>query len=1246
MRIVIDMQGAQSTGSRNRGIGRYTLSIVKAMIRQRGEHEIVLTLNGRFLGTIEALRAAFDGLLPQENIRVWQMPTPTAHINPVNVSRRQAAELAYEGYLAGQTPDFIYVTSLFEGLGDDTVTGIHRMQREVPVAVTLYDLIPYINPVPYFESPHFRSWYMDKIEHLRRADLWLAISESSRQEGIIHLGLSKERSINISTDADEDFRPIEISGAREQVLRARYGLRHPFVMCTGGIDYRKNIEGLISAYARLPESVRRNHQLAVVCSLQPLGGQALEQIARNHGLTPQEVVLTGFVPDDDLVALYNLCKLFVFPSWHEGFGLPVLEAMRCGAPVIGADTSSLPEVIGWDEALFDPYSDKSMAQLIRRALTDEDFREALVRHGNQQAKQFSWDKSARHALSAMQHWHRHPTSNKISASAELSRRKLAYLSPLPPARSGIADYSAELLPELAKYYDIDVIVDQEEAVNDPWVSANSPLRTIQWFVEHANRYDRILYHFGNSAFHKHMFELLDNFPGVVVLHDFYLSHIQRHGDALGWEYHSWAQALQASHGYSAVIDRYSSADTAEVAWRYPANLPVLQRAMGVIVHSSYSCKLAQHWYGDRAGEDWFVIPLLRTPPKVKDREVIRRSLGLSPDDLLVCSFGIMHPMKLNHRLLHAWLNSPLSGDGKAHLVFVGENQDGDYGQYLRRVIDADSAPNHVKITGWADANSFRNYLVAADIGVQLRTLSRGETSAAVLDCMNYGLATIVNAHGGMADLDPAGVWMVPDEFDDGDLISALSALAQDPGRRAQLGRRAEEIVHYGHAPEKCGRLYFEAIESIYRRAKNGLPGLSKALAKIDITKPELIPIAQDLARNFPPSPRRRQLLVDISGLVHGNESKSDIERVVRAVLREWMINSPSEFHVEPVYAATETMGYRFARRFTSQFLGVPGEWGQDEPVEAWPGDIFIGLDLQPDVVPAQQTHLKEWMARGVRIWFIVYDLLPILQSEYFSPALKELHTRWLEVVGQFDGLLCISKAVANETREWLKGNGPKRDRPLLVEWFHPGGDVSPGTPPRNMRKEASKTLDRIREHPTFLMVGTLESYKGHALVLDAFESLWRSDIQCNLVIVGKQGWMVEPLVERLRKHPESKKRLFWLKTIGDEYLKEIFAAGTCLISASHAEGFCLPIIQAAQHKLPIIARDIPAFREVAGNHAFYFKAQTPEKLMIELKSWLESYTLGKHPKSEEMPWLKWPDSAAEALQRVLRSSTEEKLNFI
>ena len=151
MRIVLDMQGAQ-TESRYRGIGRYTLSLAKAVVLNRGQHEIFLALNGLFVDTIESIRAAFDGLLPRENIRVWNATGPLAENHPGNESRRQSAELIREAFLSSLQPDIVHVFSHFEGYVDDAVTSIGRFDSQLPTSVTLYDLIPLVHPEHYLEK--------------------------------------------------------------------------------------------------------------------------------------------------------------------------------------------------------------------------------------------------------------------------------------------------------------------------------------------------------------------------------------------------------------------------------------------------------------------------------------------------------------------------------------------------------------------------------------------------------------------------------------------------------------------------------------------------------------------------------------------------------------------------------------------------------------------------------------------------------------------------------------------------------------------------------------------------------------------------------------------------------------------------------------------------------------------------------------------------------------------------------------
>ena len=162
MRIVIEIQGVQ-TESRFRGIGCYTLSLAQGIVRNRGKHEVFLVLSGLFPDTIEPIRAAFDGMLPQENIRVWHAPGPVLERHPGNDTRREVAELIREAFLASLQPDVIHVSSLFEGYVDDAVTSIGRLDQRTAIGVVLYDLIPLLNPEHYHKpNPRYEHRYFEQ----------------------------------------------------------------------------------------------------------------------------------------------------------------------------------------------------------------------------------------------------------------------------------------------------------------------------------------------------------------------------------------------------------------------------------------------------------------------------------------------------------------------------------------------------------------------------------------------------------------------------------------------------------------------------------------------------------------------------------------------------------------------------------------------------------------------------------------------------------------------------------------------------------------------------------------------------------------------------------------------------------------------------------------------------------------------------------------------------------------------------
>ncbi len=821
------------------------------------------------------------------------------------------------------------------------------------------------------------------------------------------------------------------------------------------------------------------------------------------------------------------------------------------------------------------------------------------------------------------------------SNGSATRPRLAYVSPLPPERSGIADYSAELVPELARYYDIELVVEQE-AVTDPRLDG-LPLRDASWLRAHAHEVDRVVYHFGNSHAHKHMFELVRDVPGVVVLHDFYLSGVLDNLEREEYLDKGFLHALYESHGYTGMLDHRRDGRNPSI-WKYPLNKGVLDHAAGIVVHADFSRELAERWYGKGAADAWRTIPLLRGRPtgeQAVTRAAARTRLGLGPNEFVVCSFGMLGRTKLNAELLDAFLASPLAADPDCRLLFVGENDSGPYGEDLLAKIAASPAAGRIAITGFVDGASYADHLAACDAAVQLRTSTRGETSASVLDCLLYGIPTIVNAHGSTASLPDALLVKLPDEVAVDALADALARLRRDETLRATLSARARAHLDEYHAPARVGALYHDAIEDFARRGEAAAyRRLIHAVAPLCPTQ-ELEQLAAAIAFNRPGLPPR-QLLVDVSAMVQ-SDLKTGIQRVVRSILLAMIADPPPGWRIEPVYSHGGNRNYQYARRFGMGLVGETDLALEDAPVDLRPGDIFLGLDLFTTGTSQNEKLLLSMRDRGVGVYFVVFDILPMLRPDVFPFGTEQYFGEFLRTVHKVsDGVLCISRAVADELAGWIERQGLSRRTPLKLGHFHLGADIDASAPSFGLPPDAAQVLDALAQRPSFIMVGTVEPRKGHTQALDAFELLWERGEDVNLVVVGKQGWMMEKLCERMAAHPEKSKRLFWMNGISDEMLLKLYAASSALLSPSEGEGFGLPLIEAAQHGIPIVARSLPVFREVAGEHAYYFDGLAPQDLADAIQAWLLLQREGKAPQSTGMPWLTWDQSARQVLDGLVR----------
>lgn len=819
------------------------------------------------------------------------------------------------------------------------------------------------------------------------------------------------------------------------------------------------------------------------------------------------------------------------------------------------------------------------------------------------------------------------------------RPKLAYVSPLPPVHSGIADYSAELVPELAMFYEVELVVAQE-TVDDRRLDGMAR-RDPAWLRAHAHEFERVIYHVGNSHAHQHMFELMRDVPGTVVLHDFYLSGVLDNLEREEYLPKGFLRALYESHGYSGLLSHRREGRNPSI-WKYPLNKGVLDHANGVIVHSDFSRQLAADWYGAGAADDWRTIPLLRGRPdgaasdaeRGRARLEARTRLGLGEDAFVVCTFGMLGSTKLNAELLDAFLASPLATDPHCQLVFVGANDPGPYGEQLLEKIAASAAPERVRITGFVDAGAYADWLAACDTAVQLRSATRGETSASVLDCLLYGAPTIVNAHGSTASIDGELLVKLDDRFAIADLAAALASMRADADLRTRLARRAFAYMDAHHTPKQVGRQFFDAIEDFTRAARASVYRHVVHAAAPLVPEAKLPALAAAIAFNRVPAPQR-QLLVDVSALIQ-SDLKTGIQRVVRSILLSMIADPPPGLRIEPVYSRGGNQQYMYARTFGMTLVGETELALEDAPCDMRPGDIFFGLDLFTTGTTQNEQRLLDLRMRGLEVYFVVYDVLPMLRPEVFPFGTEQYFGDFLRTVHKVaNGVLCISRAVADELAGWIASEKLERRSPLKLAHFHLGADIDASAPSFGLPPDADQVLAALAQRPSFIMVGTVEPRKGHAQALAAFELLWDSGVDVNLVVVGKEGWMVEKVCERMRSHPEKARRLFWLAGISDEMLQKLYAASSALLAPSEGEGFGLPLIEAAQKGIPILARKLPVFQEVAGEHAAYFDGLAPQDLAKAIQDWLALQQAGLAPQSTGMPWLTWDGSARQVLDALV-----------
>lgn len=938
MKLCIDAQPLQGD-SAQRGVGRYSRGLAEAVIRS-GRAEVSILLNTALSERYEQVCNWASSWIPQSRIYQFCGPVGIRGLNPDSGRTWQAASALYDCFLQKSGVKSVYTGAPFDGMGDDTAIGAGSKEFGYDGfrMGTLYDLIPFQQPQQYLSDRRYNQWFYSRLNTLKSYDLIFSISDYTR-EAAIDFGFSPDQVVSISADTNNEFRPILITQNEEAQLLKQYGVSKNFIMHTGILEGRKNVKTLIAAFAALPPHLILTHQLVFVAHATPSQKSDIIRSAAHLGLPSNSIVFTGFMPDRDLAKFYNLTRALVMPSTSEGFGLPLLEAMRCGAPALGANATSIPEVVGHEDYLFNPAKPQELAEKLRLVLEDEGFERAARLHSSVQQAKFSWDRSAKLMLDAWQTMYR-----------EKSGR-----------------------------------------------TSNSRIR----YYFQANPDDQCSTH-------------------------------------------------------AAVVCQSDLAPLKHSKLRSIAELPVLITGTSGLSSSQEASILSQPF----------------------------GVLVEDPEAELECSPEVLYGVKGYIGLL------ALRSGGES----------------------------------------------------KVRASSLGELS----QCFFLG------------------------------------------GHRTDVN----DVLETG---DKTYYDLLQFIQSVPKDIEHEFACQFSALAQI----------------NLVPAKTSSTMYVDVSELVH-RDARTGIQRVVRSVLFN-LIAQSSEYRIEPVYR--EGDHYKLARAFTAKFLGIPSLALPDSYVSFKSGDIFLGLDLDALISPACIERLRRERLRGVRIAWIVYDLLPLEHPEWFDKPMAHAVKSWVNRISrEADHLICISKAVADSLISHLEINKPERCHELDISWWHLGSDIDGSAPTKGISVQERAQLQGIpRDMPLFITVGTIEPRKGIEKLLAGAEAFWSSGGKGAFVLVGKPGWNVDALLSSLRSHPEINKRLFWFDGVSDELLRHLYTISDAAIFPSQGEGFGLPLVEAASHQKPILARDLAVFREIAGENAYYFKGEDASSFASELKAWIALFEAQRHP---------------------------------
>jgi alpha-1,2-rhamnosyltransferase len=431
---------------------------------------------------------------------------------------------------------------------------------------------------------------------------------------------------------------------------------------------------------------------------------------------------------------------------------------------------------------------------------------------------------------------------------------------------------------------------------------------------------------------------------------------------------------------------------------------------------------------------------------------------------------------------------------------------------------------------------------------------------------------------------------------------------------SQLVRERDKIVYSAswHVFKPLRRIearLVDAVSAVWRRI------VPPASAPAGVGAP-----AQTPMRGPAVAPSR--LLIDVTGVIK-RDAGTGIQRVVKKVVEALYAGEGYEI---PTLAVRSQGGRLFtAHKYAAALTGAPPP-APDSEIAPCPGDRFLTLSDSWNAFDELAPLFARIRAQGGEIVSCIFDLIPELHPHACHDVTVPLYDAWLsKALIESDSFLAISRTVAEELAALVRNRALPHKSGLKIGWFHCGCDMAPA----EAREPRAKIKDAAAgSSPLFLCVSTIEPRKGQRVALRAFDCLWRAGVDARLLFVGRRGWLDEAVVAEIMNHPELGRRLFWFDDVGDDDLAFLYERARALVLPSFAEGFGLPIVEAAARGRPVLCSDIPVFREVGGAGAIYFRVNDPRALAHCVKEFLAGNIAADPAQATRTTW-------AQAARRIV-----------